>query len=69
MDKTSDVFDKLISLLLLDMVKQHQSTEYEGENEGDEKVGSVDRDLAYEYQMQKVKVVSGSPRDTQNEKE
>jgi hypothetical protein len=57
----------------MDMAKQHQSKEedkeYEGEHEGDEKVGSVDRDLAYEYQMQKVKLVSGSPRDTLNEKE
>ena len=73
MDKTSDVFDKLLALLLMDMAKQHQSKvedkEYEGEHEGDEKVGSVDRDLAYEYQMQKVKLVSGSPRDTLNEKE
>lgn len=71
MDKTSDVFDKLIALLLMDMAKQHQlkEEEYQGEHDGDEKVGSVDRDLAYEYQMQKVKLVSGSPRDTLNEKE
>ena len=71
MDKTNDVFDKLIALLLMDMAKQHQlkEEEYQGEHDGDEKVGSVDRDLAYEYQMQKVKLVSGSPRDTLNEKE
>ena len=71
MDKTSDVFDKLIALLLMDMAKQHQlkEEEYQGEHDGDENVGSVDRDLAYEYQMQKVKLVSGSPRDTLNEKE
>ena len=77
MDKTSDTFDKLIALLLMDMAKQHQSSEnmlspwkdYQGEKEGDEKVGSIDRDLAYEYQMDRVKVISGSPRDTQNEKE
>ena len=71
MDKTSDVFDKLLALLLMDMAKQHQlkEEEYQGEHDGDEKVGSVDRDLAYEYQMQKVKLVSGSPRDTLNEKE
>ena len=70
MDKTSDTFDKLIALLLMDMMKQHQSTEnYQGEEEGDEKVGSIERDLAYEYQMDKVKVISGSPRDTHNEKE
>ena len=70
MDKTSDTFDKLIALLLMDMMKQHQPTEnYQGEEEGDEKVGSIERDLAYEYQMDKVKVISGSPRDTHNEKE
>jgi len=70
MDKTSDTFDKLIALLLMDMAKQHQSTEnYQGEEEGDEKVGTIERDLAYEYQMDRVKVISGSPRDTQNEKE
>ena len=71
MDKTSDVFDKLLALLLMDMAKQHQlkEEEYQGEHDGDEKVGSVDRDLAYEYQMQQVKLVSGSPRDTLNEKE
>ena len=71
MDKTSDTFDKLIALLLMDMAKQHQlkEEEYQGEHDGDEKVGSVDRDLAYEYQMDRVKLVSGSPRDTLNEKE
>jgi len=70
MDKTKDTFDKLIALLLMDMMKQHQSTEkYEGKEEGDEKVGSIERDLAYEYQMDKVKVISGSPRDTNTEKE
>jgi len=70
MDKTSDTFDKLIALLLMDMAKQHRSTEkYQGEEEGDEKVGTIERDLAYEYQMDRVKVISGSPRDTQNEKE
>ena len=71
MDKTNDVFDKLLALLLMDMAKQHQlkEEEYQGEHDGDEKVGSVDRDLAYEYQMDRVKLVSGSPRDTLNEKE
>ena len=70
MDKTKDTFDKLIALLLMDMMKQNQSTEkYEGEEEGDEKVGSIERDLAYEYQMDRVKVISGSPRDTNTEKE
>ena len=70
MDKTKDTFDKLIALLLMDMMKQNQSNEkYEGEEEGDEKVGSIERDLAYEYQMDRVKVISGSPRDTNTEKE
>tara|TARA_R110002020_G_scaffold392552_2_gene602838 strand:- start:1262 stop:1474 length:213 start_codon:yes stop_codon:yes gene_type:complete len=70
MDKTKYTFDKLIALLLMDMLKQHQSTEnYQGEEEGDEKVGSIERDLAYEYQMDRVKVISGEHRDTQNEKE
>ena len=70
MDKTKDTFDKLIALLLMDMMKQNQSNEkYEGEEEGDEKVGSIERDLAYEYQMDRVKVISGAPRDTNTEKE
>ena len=70
MDKTKDTFDKLIALLLMDMMKQNQSNEkYEGEEEGDEKVGSIERDLAYEYQMDRVKVISGSTRDTNTEKE
>ena len=70
MDKTKDIFDKLIALLLMDMMKQNQSNEkYEGEEEGDEKVGSIERDLAYEYQMDRVKVISGSPRDTNTGKE
>ena len=77
MDKTSDTFDKLIALLLMDMAKQHRSSEnmlspwkdYQGEKEGDEKVGTIERDLAYEYQMDRVKVISDKPRDTQNEKE
>jgi len=65
MDKTKDTFDKLIALLLMDMMKQNQSTEeYEGDNEGDEKVGDIERDLAYEYQMNRVRLVSGSHRDT-----
>ncbi len=70
MDKTVDIFDTLIALLLMDMAVKHQSTEnYLGEHEGDEKVGDIQRDLAYEYQMDRVKLVSGSPRDTHNEKE
>ena len=41
-------WDKLIALLLMDMM----SSEFE-----DEMVGSVDRDLPYEYQMDRVKEV------------
>ena len=41
-------WDKLIALLLMDMM----SSEFE-----DELVGSVDRDLPYEYQMDRVKEV------------
>ena len=68
--KLSDTFDKLLALLLMDMAKKNQPAEkYQGEEEGDEKVGSIDRDLAYEYQMDRVKVISDEPRDTQNEKE
>ena len=70
MDKTSDTFDKLIALLLMDMAKKNQpDEEYQGEEEGDEKVGTIERDLAYEYQMDRVKVISDEPRDTQNKKE
>jgi len=55
---------------LMDMAKKNQpAEEYQGEEEGDEKVGSIDRDLAYEYQMDRVKVISDEPRDTQNKKE
>ena len=41
-------WDKLIALLLMDMMR----SEFE-----DELVGSVDRDLPYEYQMDRVKEV------------
>ena len=41
-------WDKLIALFLMDMM----SSEFE-----DEMVGSVDRDLPYEYQMDRVKEV------------
>ena len=41
-------WDKLIALLLMDMMR----SEFE-----DEMVGSVDRDLPYEYQMDRVKEV------------
>ena len=41
-------WDKLIALLLMDMMR----SEFE-----DEMVGTVDRDLPYEYQMDRVKEV------------
>ena len=41
-------WDKLIALMLMDMMR----SEFE-----DELVGSVDRDLPYEYQMDRVKEV------------
>tara|TARA_R100001530_G_C4174512_1_gene117609 strand:- start:58 stop:201 length:144 start_codon:yes stop_codon:yes gene_type:complete len=41
-------WDKLIALLLMDMMR----SEFE-----DEMVGTVDRDLPYEYQMDRVKDV------------
>jgi len=41
-------WDKLIALMLMDMMR----SEFE-----DEMVGSVDRDLPYEYQMDRVKEV------------
>ena len=61
MDKKEDYWDRLIALLVMDMMKKES---YSGENEGDEKVGDIERDLAYEYQMDRVKLVSGSNRDT-----
>jgi hypothetical protein len=61
MDKKEDYWDKLIALLVMDMIKKES---YSGENKGDEKVGDIERDLAYEYQMDRVKLVSGSNRDT-----
>ena len=41
-------WDKLIALMLMDMMR----SEFE-----DEMVGTVDRDLPYEYQMDRVKEV------------
>ena len=61
MDKKEDYWDRLIALLVMDMIKKES---YSGENKGDEKVGDIERDLAYEYQMDRVKLVSGSNRDT-----
>ena len=55
-------FDDMIALLLMDMIKN----KYRYENQAiiedmftpeDELVGSVDRDLPYEYQMDRVKEV------------
>ena len=53
-------WDKLIALMIMDMMKSEEE---------DEKVGTVDRDLAYEYQMDRVKVVSGSPHNDTLKKE
>ena len=53
-------WDKLIALMVMDMMRSEEE---------DEKVGTVDRDLAYEYQMDRVKVVSGSPHNDTLEKE
>ena len=41
-------WDKLIALMLMDMMRSEEE---------DEMVGSVDRDLPYEYQMDRVKEV------------
>ena len=41
-------WDKLIALMVMDMMRSEEE---------DEKVGKVDRDLAYEYQMDRVKEV------------
>ena len=41
-------WDKLIALMVMDMMRSEEE---------DEKVGTVDRDLAYEYQMDRVKEV------------
>ena len=53
-------WDKLIALMVMDMMRSEEE---------DEKVGKVDRDLAYEYQMDRVKVVSNSPHNDTLEKE
>ena len=53
-------WDKLIALMVMDMMRSEEE---------DEKVGTVDRDLAYEYQMDRVKVVGGSPHNDTLEKE
>ena len=67
-------FDDMIALLLMDMIKNKYKYENQAMIEDmfapeDEKVGTVDRDLAYEYQMDRVKVVSGSPHNDTLEKE
>ena len=41
-------WEKLIALMLMDMMRSEEE---------DEMVGSVDRDLPYEYQMDRVKEV------------
>ena len=67
-------FDDMIALLLMDMIKNKYKYENQAMIEDmfapeDEKVGTVDRDLAYEYQMDRVKVVGGSPHNDTLEKE
>ena len=59
-------FDDMIALLLMDMIRNKSKYEYDAKieemllgplNLEDELVGSVDRDLPYEYQMNRVKEV------------
>ena len=59
-------FDDMIALLLMDMIRNKSKYEYDAKieemllgplNLEDELVGSVDRDLPYEYQMDRVKEV------------
>ena len=59
-------FDDMIALLLMDMIRNKSKYEYDAKieemllgplNFEDELVGSVDRDLPYEYQMDRVKDV------------
>jgi hypothetical protein len=59
-------FDDMIALLLMDMIRNKSKYEYDAKieemllgplNLEDELVGSVDRDLPYEYQMDRVKDV------------
>ena len=55
-------FDDMIALLLMDMMKNKHRYENQAMIEDmftpeDELVGSVDRDLPYEYQMDRVKEV------------
>ena len=67
-------FDDMIALLLLDIMRnkskyEHQAIIEDMFTDEDELVGSVDRDLAYEYQMDRVKVVGGSPHNDTLKKE
>jgi|TARA_Y100000034_G_C6869019_1_gene396452 hypothetical protein len=59
-------FDDMIALLLMDIIRNKSKYEYDAKieemllgplNTEDELVGSVDRDLLYEYQMDRVKEV------------
>jgi len=59
-------FDDMIALLLMDIIRNKSKYEYDAKieemllgplNIEDELVGSVDRDLPYEYQMDRVKDV------------
>jgi len=59
-------FDDMIALLLMDIIRNKSKYEYDAKieemllgplNTEDEMVGTVDRDLPYEYQMDRVKEV------------
>ena len=59
-------WDDMIALLLMDIIRNKSKYEYDAKieemllgplNPEDELVGSVDRDLPYEYQMDRVKEV------------
>ena len=53
-------WEKLIALMLMDIMRSEEE---------DELVGKVDIDLPYEYQMDRVKVVGSSPHNDTLEKE
>jgi hypothetical protein len=50
-DKTEKILSRLIEELELAIIKAKAQLDYQE----DEKVGSIERDLAYEYQMDRVK--------------
>ena len=51
MNRTEKILNQMIDELELAIIKAKAQIEYSE----DEKVGSVERDLAYEYQMDRVK--------------